>query len=406
MSARSGHHRRRRAGRACARHQLGAGATSPSLVLESRAQAAARSARRHVPSADPARCSTSSASSRISSRSASACRAGRSAAATEGVIVEWDLVAHRRRDALSVPLPLRAVQADAAAASGGSRRWAARCASRTASSTRRRMRTASPRGSRRRAASRRSRGSYLVGADGARSAVRQSMGVAFEGFTWPERFLVVGTGIRSRAARLHVQRLYRRSGRLGRDLQDAGRHAAGLWRILFPIDADAARGGGARATLRIEKALQNFLRQPEPYDGRAKSTYRVHQRVAADFRKGRMLLVGDAAHINNPLGAFGLNGALHGAFNLCAQARLGVARRGGRQRCSIAMSASAAPPMSSSSRRSRSATSTCSRSAIPAVRAAAFRRAAPRSPPIRRAHKDYLMRSSMIWSVRHAASID
>src|ERR1700689_2755148 len=37
------------------------------------------------------------------------------------------------------------------------------------------------------------RGSYLVGADGGRSAVRQTMNVAFEGFTWPERFLVVGT---------------------------------------------------------------------------------------------------------------------------------------------------------------------------------------------------------------------
>ena len=44
--------------------------------------------------------------------------------------------------------------------------------------------------------------------------------------------------------------------------------------------------------------------------------YRVHQRVAATFRLGRTFLVGDAAHINNPLGGMGMNGGIHDAFNL------------------------------------------------------------------------------------------
>ena len=65
-----------------------------------------------------------------------------------------------------------------------------------------------------------------------------------------------------------------------------------------------------------ERVLQHFLPQPVPYDISYSSTYRVHQRVAAEFRQGRFVIVGDAAHVNNPLGAFGLNGALHGAFNL------------------------------------------------------------------------------------------
>ena len=56
---------------------------------------------------------------------------------------------------------------------------------------------------------------------------------------------------------------------------------------------------------------------PARYEVRYKSTYRVHQRVAASFRAGRVLLAGDAAHLNNPLGGFGLNSGIHDAVNLC-----------------------------------------------------------------------------------------
>src|SRR5262245_28545862 len=63
--------------------------------------------------------------------------------------------------------------------------------------------------------------------------------------------------------------------------------------------------------------MQCFHARPERYDIRYKSTYRVHQRVAKDFRHGRVLLAGDAAHLNNPLGGFGLNSSIHDAVNLC-----------------------------------------------------------------------------------------
>ena len=56
--------------------------------------------------------------------------------------------------------------------------------------------------------------------------------------------------------------------------------------------------------------------------------YKVHQRVAKTFRLGRAFLVGDAAHINNPLGGMGMNGGIHDAVNLAARlARCGTARR-------------------------------------------------------------------------------
>ena len=59
---------------------------------------------------------------------------------------------------------------------------------------------------------------------------------------------------------------------------------------------------------------------------RYKSTYRVHQRVCKSFRSGRALLAGDAAHINNPIGAFGLNSGIHDAINLAT--KLGRVWRG------------------------------------------------------------------------------
>jgi 3-(3-hydroxy-phenyl)propionate hydroxylase len=42
----------------------------------------------------------------------------------------------------------------------------------------------------------------------------------------------------------------------------------------------------------------------------------VHQRVAKRFRSGRAILAGDAAHVNSPIGAMGMNSGVHDAFNL------------------------------------------------------------------------------------------
>ncbi len=59
-----------------------------------------------------------------------------------------------------------------------------------------------------------------------------------------------------------------------------------------------------------------FLAAGAPYEVVDRNLYRVHQRVAKHFTNGRMAIVGDAAHVNNPLGAMGLNGAVHDAVNL------------------------------------------------------------------------------------------
>jgi 3-(3-hydroxy-phenyl)propionate hydroxylase len=155
-------------------------------------------------------------------------------------------------------------------------------------------------------------GSYVVGADGARSAVRKAAGVEFEGFTWPERFLVLSTPFDF--------------GELIPDLADVSYYAdpeewffllrvPGLWRAMFPVPAevpDEETTTDAFARARFGRIVPGR----DDYPTRHRTLYRVHQRVAKTYRQGRILLAGDAAHINNPLGGMGLNGGVHDAVNL------------------------------------------------------------------------------------------
>ena len=247
------------------------------------------------------------------------------------------------------------------------------------------------------------RGSWLVGCDGARSAVRQTMGVAFEGFTWPERFLVAGIEYDLEPHGYTYNAYIADPVDWGALFKMPGDTPQGLWRILFPVDAEAPEEE-LLAPANVERLLQNFLAKPSPYEVAAKSTYRVHQRVAADFRKGRMLLVGDAAHINNPLGAFGLNGALHGAFNLAP--KLAAVWRGEAEEALLdryvrqrrAANVEFVQAQSIHNKR-------LLEERDPEVRQQHFDELR-RTAADRTSHKDYLMRSSMIWSVRRAASID
>jgi 3-(3-hydroxy-phenyl)propionate hydroxylase len=99
----------------------------------------------------------------------------------------------------------------------------------------------------------------------------------------------------------------------------------GLWRIAFPCDPEVPDDALLDAE-NVERRMQAFLPRSERYEIRYKSIYRVHQRVASDWRHGRVVLAGDAAHLNNPLGGFGLNSGIHDAINLAE--KLGRVWRG------------------------------------------------------------------------------
>lgn len=156
------------------------------------------------------------------------------------------------------------------------------------------------------------KGDYLIGADGAWSSVRQSLGIEFEGFTYPERFLVVSTAFEFAD---HFPKLSYVNYVSDPQEWCVLLRVPTLWRVLFPTHPEES-DEAVLTDESIQARLQNLLPQARPYQTVHRTLYKVHQRVAKEFRRGRVLLAGDAAHINNPLGGMGMNGGVHDAFNL------------------------------------------------------------------------------------------
>lgn len=160
------------------------------------------------------------------------------------------------------------------------------------------------------------RAAWLVGADGGRSEVRKAMDVDFPGYTWPDLFLVAGTRYDLKPHGYTPNAYIADPESFAAIFQMPYDRPPGLWRVLFSVNADTPEAE-LLSEENVERLMQGLVARPGiRYDIVHKSTYRVHQRVATTFRKGRMLLAGDAAHVNNPLGAMGLNGGIHDACNL------------------------------------------------------------------------------------------
>jgi 3-(3-hydroxy-phenyl)propionate hydroxylase len=159
-------------------------------------------------------------------------------------------------------------------------------------------------------------GVYLIGADGGRSIVRKRSDIAFDGFTWPERFIVLTTPFDFEAERGYCYRSYfAEPGAWCNCFKVSADGPPGLWRTVFPTepsqtDDDLMSDAG------VQDRIQRFFPEARPYEIVHRNIYVTHQRVAATFRKGRALLAGDAAHVNNPIGGMGLNGGIQDAVNL------------------------------------------------------------------------------------------
>src|SRR3954470_23506061 len=160
------------------------------------------------------------------------------------------------------------------------------------------------------------RADYVIGCDGGRSTVRKSLGIEFEGFTWPERFLVITTKFDFAAALGCCFRDYMADPVEWTNLfKVAGDDLKGRWRAVYNTredesDEEALSDASVRARLGriyVPEASRDYLHL---------NLYKVHQRVAKQFRRGRVFLCGDAAHVNNPIGGLGLNSGIHEAWDL------------------------------------------------------------------------------------------
>jgi 3-(3-hydroxy-phenyl)propionate hydroxylase len=157
--------------------------------------------------------------------------------------------------------------------------------------------------------------SWLAGADGARSAVRKVTGIEFEGFTWPERYLVASTPYDLAAHGFAMNAYIADPEEWCAIFKLPHEGPPGLWRVAFPIPPEIGDDAALDPAF-VRRRLTGFVPEIDGHDVPYASIYKVHQRVARTFRQGRILLLGDAAHINNPLGGMGLNSAIHDALNL------------------------------------------------------------------------------------------
>ena len=159
-------------------------------------------------------------------------------------------------------------------------------------------------------------GGYLIGADGGRSTVRRRSGIKFEGFTWPERFIVLTTPYDFEAERGYCYRSYFADpGAWCNCFKVSADGPPGLWRTVYPTDP-AQSEQEILSDAGVQACMQSFFPSPRPFEIVHRNLYVTHQRVAETFRKGRVLLAGDAAHVNNPIGGMGLNGGIQDAVNL------------------------------------------------------------------------------------------
>lgn len=154
------------------------------------------------------------------------------------------------------------------------------------------------------------RSRFLIGCDGARSRVRELLGFGFEGARYPDHFLLADLDIHW-------------------DLDPESSHgfllsAGALIALPMPEGWRLIINEPAEEELAPEPELEPFRRRlaqalgevPPLGAPRWLSRFSVHRRLAEHYRRNRVLLAGDAAHIQSPLGAQGMNTGIGDAFNL------------------------------------------------------------------------------------------
>ena len=156
------------------------------------------------------------------------------------------------------------------------------------------------------------RADYLIAADGANSVIRKSANIEFEGFTYPEKFVTLST-------RYPLEKYFEDLVNVNYIADADGwtllLRTPAVWRVLVPAP-DSHSDEYLRSDEFKDQIFRDLTGVLDGIQTEHRTIYPVHQRVAETYRLGRLLLAGDAAHLNNPLGGFGMNSGIHDAWNL------------------------------------------------------------------------------------------
>lgn len=242
------------------------------------------------------------------------------------------------------------------------------------------------------------RAGWLLGADGATSAVRKSLGLEYGGMTHTHSSVLVSTPFPFHEViddLCNVSYCWSERGPFSLlRLKD-------FWRAsLYPGVEDLDEAADETRVRDWLAYIHPDARDAELLDV---NPYRVHERCVDRFRVDRVFLAGDAAHLNPPSGGMGMNGGIHDAMNLCAKllrvidgADEGLLDRYDRQRHTLA-SRRIIPQAAAN--RARMATVDRDEQL---QRLADYRAIAADDEQCR----DFLLKSSMITGLREARNID
>jgi 3-(3-hydroxy-phenyl)propionate hydroxylase len=156
------------------------------------------------------------------------------------------------------------------------------------------------------------RADYLIAAEGANSITRKWLGVGFEGFTYPEKFLTLST---EWPMEQHFEDLAYVNYMADSQEWCVLLRTPTVWRVLVPA-AEHEPDAVLTADAKKDTVFDGLMADGASIQTEHRTIYRVHQRVAERYDHGRVVLMGDSAHLNNPLGGFGMNSGVHDAWNL------------------------------------------------------------------------------------------
>jgi 2-polyprenyl-6-methoxyphenol hydroxylase-like FAD-dependent oxidoreductase len=164
---------------------------------------------------------------------------------------------------------------------------------------------------------------WVVGADGAHSVVRKATGVGFPGVPIVERFLLADVH-----ADIDLQRGGATSWLRGHSALAAfPLPGEDLWRVMAPAPTEFGDEPASEAILEYLSARLAAEAGGKIRSAEWTSSFRIHRRLADTYRRGRVLLAGDAAHIHSPLGGQGMNTGIGDGENLAWKLALVVSGR-------------------------------------------------------------------------------